>query len=226
MKKSIASLLVTLLGLALLIYSATRSVDFIMATLPPDRQILAWFGLAALDGGLVFWLLHFLSGAKGGMQRAIALLMVLIDFLGAVAMFTADTIYRAGEAGMVQALSPAAVQTVILGLSLVIAANIAAVVLTHISDPEARRSMVNEEAAGAIEDLALKTISENAARLASEVAPQMAAQYLEDLRSQYLGAMTRRQAKAKATIFSKNLEVGELPELEVTTDRPNDGRPK
>jgi hypothetical protein len=51
MIKKIGVLLVTLLGGALLVYSASRSLDFIELTLPDDRKILAYFGLAALAGG-------------------------------------------------------------------------------------------------------------------------------------------------------------------------------
>lgn len=198
MKKSLSSLLVTALGLALLVYSATRSVDFISATLPPDRQILAWFGLAALDGGLVLWLLFFLSGAKGAMQRGIALLMVVTDFLGCVAIFTLDTLFRTGQAGMTTQLSPAAIQTAVLALSLVIALNIAAVVGAHLSDPETRRQMASEEARDQIEDLAIKQISENSQRLASELAPQVAATWLDDTRAEYAGALSKRAAARRA----------------------------
>jgi hypothetical protein len=60
MFKKIGALLVTVLGGALLVYSATRSLDFIELTLPEDRKILAYFGLAALDGGIVAWLLSYL----------------------------------------------------------------------------------------------------------------------------------------------------------------------
>ena len=194
MKKSLSNLLVTALGLALLVYSATRSVDFISATLPPDRQILAWFGLAALDGGLVLWLLFFLSGAKGALQRGIALLMVVTDFLGCVSIFTLDTLLRTGQAGMTAALTPAAIQTAVLALSLVIALNIAAVVGSHLSDQETRRTMAQEEARDTIEDLAIKQISENSQRLAAELAPQVAATWIDDTKAEYQGALSKRAA--------------------------------
>lgn len=95
MFKKIGMLLVTILGGALLVYSATRSLDFIELTLPEDRKILAYFGLAALDGGLIAWLLSYLYGSRGGWQRAISILMVCVDVIGAVSMFTLDTLYNA-----------------------------------------------------------------------------------------------------------------------------------
>ncbi len=53
MFKKLGQISATVLAGLLLVYSATRSLDFISLTLPADKQILAWFGLAALDGGLI-----------------------------------------------------------------------------------------------------------------------------------------------------------------------------
>lgn len=189
MRKNLSLLLVTSLGLALLIYSAARSLDFIGMTLPPDKQVLAWFGLAALDGGLVLWLLHYLYSARGAWQRGIALLMVVIDFLGAAAMFTLDTLYRTGEAGITTALSAPAIRGAVLALSGVIALNIAATVANHILDPDSRRQAAAQEAEDEIEEAAIKTISEHAPALAAELAPTLAADYLARTRARYLALL-------------------------------------
>ena len=45
---TIASILTTLLALALLTYATSRSINFIETTLPPNQKILAYFGVAAL----------------------------------------------------------------------------------------------------------------------------------------------------------------------------------
>jgi hypothetical protein len=200
MKRAIASLLVTLLGLALLVYSATRSIDFITLTLPADRQILAWFGLAALDGGLVFWLLYFLHGAAGAWQKGAALLMTGVDLLGAVAMFTLDTLYRTGEKGMTVQLTPDEIQAAVLALSGVIAVNIAATVFCHLTDPEARKKQAAEEAQDQIEELALKRIQENAQSLAAELAPQLADDWMIATRARYLANVGSGRAILPATV--------------------------
>ncbi len=189
MKTKISGLLVTALGLALLVYSAARSLDFISLTLPPDKQVLAWFGLAALDGGLVLWLLHFLYSARGAWQRGIALLMIVIDFLGAAGMFTLDTLYRTGEAGMTTTLSPESIRAAVLALSGVIALNVAATVATHVLDPEARRQMAAEEAQDAIQEAALTKLTEQAPNLAAELAPILAQDYLARTRARYLSLL-------------------------------------
>ena len=192
-------------------------MDFISATLPPDRQILAIFGLAALDGGLVLWLVFFISGAKGAMQRGIALLMVVIDFLGCVAIFTLDTLLRTGQAGMTGQLTPAAIQTAVLALSLVIALNIAAVVGTHLTDQETRRGhMVQEEARDTVEDLAIKQSPKTASawpltrclrlRLRGWTTPRPSTRALFKSPS-----AARRPAPL---LINKNLDVAALPALE------------
>lgn len=182
MKKSIASLLVSALGLLLLVYSASRSIDFIQMTMPDDQRVLAWFGLAALDGGLVFWLLFFLSGAKGGWQRGIALLMVIVDFVGVVGMFTLDTLYRSAEAGMIAQLSNQEIRSAVLVLSGVIALNIGATVGVHLMDPENLKRMAAEEANDQIEAAALEQIKSSADSLAAELAPRLAADWSDATR--------------------------------------------
>ena len=189
MFKSIGSYLVLALGLALLGYSATRSIDFISLTLPPERQILAWFGLAALDGGLIGFFIAFLYGSKGIWQRGVCLLMVVIDFAGCVVMFTLDAIYNTGQAGLTAALTPGEIFSAVLALSGVIALNILGTLLYHVTDPDMLKSIAEEEAFGKVEDAARKQIANNADALAAEVAPMIAADWMNKSRSKYLASI-------------------------------------
>lgn len=189
MNKKIAGMLVTLLGLALLVYSGYRSLDFVMMTLPSNQAVLAVFALAALDGGLILWLIHFMKSASGAWQRGIALLMVLVDFLGAVLLFTSDTLVRSSEAGLTQRLAPETVYGVVLALSAVIALNIGAVVATHLTDPENRKAMASEDALDRIEEQAIKQISQSAPQLAAELAPQLAADWMARTRARYMNLL-------------------------------------
>jgi hypothetical protein len=183
MKKALGSILATGLGLLLLVYTASRSFDFIAQTLDPSRAILAYFALAALDGGLLAWLLNYMHGARGGMQRAISIIMVLVDFTGIAVFFTLDTLLDTGKAGMTVALDPASIQTAVFALSVVIAANIGAVVMHHLSDPETRRRMAEEEAQGKITEATLKRLDENSDSLAAQLAPILAKDWMEEIRA-------------------------------------------
>ena len=214
MFKKLGSMLVLVLGGALLAYSASRSLDFIALTLPADKAILAWFGLAALDGGLIAWALSYLYGSRGGWQRAISLLMVLVDLVGAVAMFTADTLYQTGQSGMTTAMTADQIQTAVLALSGIIALNIAATVAHHLTDPDKLREQAEEEAFAKVEDATLRQISQNADQLASQVAPMLATDWMQNTRARYLANLgTGRIPTIDAT--SKD-----LPALPAETTRP------
>lgn len=218
MIKKIGGLLVTVLGLLLLVYSATRSLDFIMLTLPADRQILAYFGLAALDGGLICWLLAFLHGSTGGWQRAVSMLMILVDLLGAVAMFTLDTLYNTGKAGMTAALTSEELQTAVLALSGVIALNIAAVVMHELTNPEKLRAMAEEEAFSQVEDATLKQISQNAQQLAADLAPTLASDWMANTRARYTAYLGSGRIPGATQII--DAKARDLPRLANKTKRP------
>lgn len=201
MFKSIGSILVTILGGALLIYSATRSLDFISLTLPPERQVLAWFGLAALDGGLIAWLLSYMYGSHGGWQRAISLLMIGVDLVGCVVMFTLDTLYNTGKSGVTQGLSPDEIFTAVLGLSGVIALNIAATVAHHLTEPGMLKMQAEEEAFGKVEAATIKQISSNADQLAAEVSPLVAADWMSNTRAKYMASIGAVEVRGSSLPF-------------------------
>lgn len=185
MFKKLGQISATVLAALLLVYSATRSLDFISLTLPADKQILAWFGLAALDGGLIAWTLGYLYGSKGW-QRPIAFGMVVIDLLGVIAMFTLDTLYNAGQNGMTGSLTENQIFWSVVGLSAVIGLNIAATVASHLMSPEALRAQAEEEADDKIETATLAQITKQADTLAAEVAPMVAADWVNKKRVQHM----------------------------------------
>ncbi len=186
MLKKIGVLIVTILGGALLVYSATRSLDFISMTLPQDRQILAYFGLAALDGGVIAWLLSYMYGSRGGWQRAISVLMLIVDVIGAIAMFTLDTLYNTGKAGLTEAMTPEELTNAVLALSAVIALNIIATIAHHVTEPDKLKEQAEEEAFSKVEEAALKQISKNADALAARLAPTMAADWMQQTEARYM----------------------------------------
>jgi hypothetical protein len=113
MKRVLATLFVTAVALVLAAYSAMRSLDFIQITLPPEQAAMGYLALIATEGGIFCWLLYFLYGAEGSWQRGLALLMTAIDLIGSIVLFTADTLLRSGERGLVGAMAPGEVRQVI-----------------------------------------------------------------------------------------------------------------
>lgn len=191
MFKKVGSLAVIMLSGLLLVYSASRSLNFIAMTLPSERQILAWFGLAALDIGLVVWLVAFLYGSHGW-QRPLAALMIVVDLIGAIAMFSADTWYEAGRSGLIGTMSPDEIKGVVIVLCGIIAINIVGAVIHVVADPEQLKAMAEEDAQDRIEDATLKKISENAEALAAELAPKIAADWTTRTRAKYSAKMNTR----------------------------------
>lgn len=202
MFKKLGQISATVLAGLLLIYSATRSLDFISLTLPANKQILAWFGLAALDGGLIAWTLGYLHGSKGW-QRPIAFGMVVIDLLGVIVMFTLDTLYNAGQNGMTGALTENQIFWAVVGLSAVIGLNIAATVATHLMSPEALRAQAEEEADDKIETATLQQITKNADTLAAEVAPIVAADWVQKKRVQHMANIGNTPAEGSGFFGQK-----------------------
>ena len=185
MKKNIATLLISALGLALMIYTAMRGLDFIMQTLPADKQILAYFALAATEGGVLFFLGFYLYGAEGSWQRAISIMMLVIDFLGSIALFTADTLLRAGENGIVKSLAADEMLTVIYAMSGLIALNVAASIGLHLTDPAAQKQAAANETKDKIQAEALRQLTEQSSAIAAELAPSVAQSMANEIRAQY-----------------------------------------
>jgi hypothetical protein len=185
MAKKLGSIMVFVLGAVLLAYSASRSLNFIELTLPADQKGLAYFGLAALDGGLIGWTLSYLKGSKGW-QRAIALIMAMVDLIGVIGMFTMDTLYNSGEAGLTKAMDAQQMTNAVLAMSVIIGLNIAATIFHHMVDPESLREQAEEEAFDRVESATLKQIARNAEQLAAQLAPTLAADWMRQTQARYM----------------------------------------
>lgn len=183
--KGISKVLFYTISLALLVYAAARSLEFITATLPADQQIVGYLALAATSGGAVAWLMIFMYSAQGTGQKVIAGLMTGIDLLGEFALFTFETLRSSGQAGMIEALAPEEVQMVILGLSALIAVNILATFAYHLVDPETSRDMREAAVKDDLENKALKLIEKQGEQLAGDLAPQLASQWAADFEKRF-----------------------------------------
>lgn len=183
--KGISKVLFYAISLALLVYAAARSLEFVTATLPADQQIVGYLALAATSGGAVAWLLVFMYSAQGTGQKVISGLMTGIDLLGEFALFTFETLRSSGQAGMIEALAPEEVQMVILGLSALIAVNILATFAYHIVDPEHARDMREAAVKDDLENKALTLIEKRGSELASDLAPKLAEQWTADFEKRF-----------------------------------------
>lgn len=240
--KFVALVAFLVIGGGLLVYAASRSLDFVQTTLPANDQVLGYFALLATSGGMIGWLLVFLYRADGIIQRGTALIMVLIDFLGEAALFTMDTLYRSGENGLVGQMTQEEIRAVILGMSALIAVNIFATIIFELG----RMEVLKEIAEGAARDLvlfkALSQIEKDSERVADEMMPDIVEQWRGNFRSAYGSAdrlglgqyQTRDQAsKEKKSSrrlsfwpFNRNHGSPELtPQPEPVENRGNGSKP-
>lgn len=204
--KGIATVLFYVVSGALLIYAASRSLDFITQTLPPEQQLIGYLALAATSGGMIAWLLVFLYKAEGLGQKITAGLMVGVDLLGEFTLFTMDTLYQSGKQGMTASLAPEEIRAVILGMSGLIALNIIATVAFHLVDGENMRNMRESFVRDRLENEALKLIEKRGDELARSMAPAIAETWardfenrFSDMRSLGLGTLEEKKTPPAAT---------------------------
>lgn len=199
MKQKMATALITLMGISLLIYTASRTLNFIRLTLPAGSQDTAYLALVAFDGGLVLWAAFYLYGAKGPWQRGIAALMTIVSLVGVCIGFGADTLYTASGAGLAR-LDPGTVQTAIWAMVIIIALNVAAVTLTHMTHPDALLAQAEEEAQDQITHATLEGIKRNSLALAGELGPQLANRWTSRTRTLHAGGQEHVPSESESHV--------------------------
>jgi len=177
--KSIGKIAFYVLTLGLFIYAASRSLDFIQSTLPPNQKMIGLLGLFATEGGSVIWLIVFLKEASGISQKAISVLTAIVDMVGSIGLFTFDTLFRSGQIGTITALTPDDIRNVLLALSGLIGLNLISAFAFHVTDPENMRKMREDYAHDAVQASLLKQIEDEAEHLAQTMTPMLFSQWQE-----------------------------------------------
>jgi hypothetical protein len=226
MKQVVGKIFVLALTGALLVYSALRSLDFVQMTLPPDKQVLGFFALAALDGGLIIWLITFLYGSSGSWQRAVCMIMIAVDFLGCVGLFSADTLLRTGESGLTSTLSEQAIFGVLIGLSIVIAMNIGAAVVHTLTDPKVMEAQQREEALGKVRDMTHELNDKRSGQLAGRLAPGLADAEMAELEAE-MNNLLEDKKRRTAAIRNRQpvVQTSEVPPAQLPSETAEVQRP-
>ena len=178
MPQKASSILIGLMELALLAFTASRTLDLLQQILPPSQGIFAFLALVAFDGGLVGWSLFLVYGARGGTQRAIALLMVVLSLAAIGISVVADLLISASARGLVDALPEQGRLAVLVAVGLVVFLNVAAFFLSFISDPDRAKMLATESAKDVITAETLRQIKGAAPGMAAEIAPELTRQWV------------------------------------------------
>jgi len=173
----IGKLLFWAMAVALIMYAASRTLDFVNSTLAADDQIIGYLALFATTGGAIAWLSVFLYNSKGIAQKGIALVMVIIDVLGEISLFTIDTLMRSGQNGITTALTPEEIRATVMGMSLLIGLNIIATFAYHLMDADNMAKMEDHMSNWQIELAIQKAKREKAVSIANEIAEREAEAY-------------------------------------------------
>lgn len=185
MSKRLPSLVLFIIAGALLIYTASQTLDLLKMFLPAEQAPLAYLALVAFDGGLLGWSFFFAKGARGSWQRSIAAIMIVVSIVAVVVGFGGETFITASKKGMLTITQDMST-TVVWAVCGVIAANVVAIVVTHLTSPENRREMAEEEANDVIEDAVIAAIKRSAPITARQIAPHKVSEWVEDRVQMYL----------------------------------------
>ena len=173
----IGKLLFWAMAAALIVYAASRTLDFVNNTLSTDDQIIGYLALFATTGGAIAWLGVFLYNSKGIAQKSIALVMIVFDVLGEISLFTIDTLMRSGQNGLTATLAPEEIRATVLGMSLLIGLNIIATFAYHVMDTDNMAAMEDHLSDWQIDLAIQKAKREKATSIASEIAEREAESY-------------------------------------------------
>jgi hypothetical protein len=225
MNKSLGSILLLIVAGLLLGYTAFRSVDILRQTLPEDAQVLAYIGLAGLDGGLVAWTIFRLKSARGEAQNAISLLMVIVQLAGVAITSIGDSLMRTAGAVMPDYVLLA----VTWGVPAIIAINIVAYTAIHLTDPGAAIERARREMEDEIKRQTAEQIRASASTLAGTIAPEAAAHHARQLRAE-IGFSGNGNGKDKpAMVYQQEgvdvaLIVRQVMEEQAKANRPQKAR--
>ena len=203
----IGKLLFWAMATALIVYAASRTLDFVNTTLSADDQIIGYLALFATTGGAIAWLAVFLHNSKGLAQKGIALIMIVIDVLGEISLFTIDTLMRSGQNGLTATLTPEEIRATVMGMSLLIGVNIIATFAYHVMDTDNMAAMEDNLSDWQIDLAIQKAKREKATSIANEIAQREAdfyaiAQKTKDRSDKSLP--DRTIADAFGSLFRKN----------------------
>lgn len=187
MKNSgLGDILLVLVNVGAVLYSAARSWHVITGSLPSDMMIFGIVALAVTEVALCGWEIYYLKSAKNGMQKGIALLMFLAQ-LGVVGALVA------GDTWMVVAPqeAPQYIKLAVLwSVPAILVANIGALFGVHASDPDAQLHQARRDVSQAIQAQTIAQLRENAAQIAAKVSPAAAGHYADETTAEYLRSFT------------------------------------
>lgn len=177
------SLVVWIITIILMVFSASRSVHLVQTTLPQgDGQIMGFAALAALDGGVLGWFIFCTRGAAPGRQRVIGYIMLIVDLVGVVAALLGDTWLVAGQDAKLVGMVALWLLPIIIGL------NVIGAYTAHLMDPSQALRDAEHQMQHELEKQRAEHIKANAGQISQAVSKVQAEQYMAEMLARFEGA--------------------------------------
>lgn len=183
----LVKLALSILGYGLLGYAASRTLDFVQATMPADKQWQGYLFLLATGLGALIWLHVYLGDAEGAKQRGLAFGLAVADLLMEFTLVYADTMRVSSENGLLTMTGD--------DLRLFILASVGAVGLNAVGwffyklfDPDKEQERKAADFADDIEEEAMKFLSTPEAR------KQMIEQHAPNIQAAIMARVTENVA--------------------------------
>jgi len=219
MKQTLSKATFYLLAVIAVAWSASLSYSFLSRVLVDRHWLVPLAGLVIAELGAVAWSVVYIHQAKGTSQRSTALVMTVAS-LAAVSVMTAAEILTGGQtiADAPALFGPIAVWAI----AALTAANVIAVVVFHLVEPENRRQMALQAAKDALFDESLARLDgkrqDVSATVSDAMAGEMMAQLLTELRQQDAGKVPigtqSTIVDSKPVKFSMNQDGQPAPKVE------------
>jgi hypothetical protein len=128
-------LIVLVLDLVLLVYTAWRSYDFLTTTVPDGFQMLALVGLWGLDIGAVAWSLVWIFGSSAQYQDWTSMSFFIIDLTGVILTSLTDSLMYGQKGG---AITGVLTGVAVVAIPLIVVLNVMAGFIYHMTSPETK----------------------------------------------------------------------------------------
>jgi hypothetical protein len=199
-----------MLIIALILFTAIRTLHFLQMTFPPELGYVAYLGLAAFDVGILGWLYYASHSAEGDSQRALAYGMIFVCMGGVIITTIADMIIVSAQNGLTK-LPPQWSTIGLWGVIIVIIMNVIAGILVHLNAPSHKRHFAMESARDKIHTTVLSHIQAQADVIAPQIAEHTARhwanQVIHEMTGSIPGAYTAPQLPASKVIDADKSDI-------------------
>lgn len=230
LNRTIAKFLFYSVAIVLLLWTSSLTYSFLSMALPNTFWLVPLLGLVVFDVGMIAWLFVFLSHAEGAIQRAVAIILTMFNFVGVGLMTIAEILLD----GQQMAEAPAMLGTAaIWGIGIWTVVNVLGVLVFHLGDNQARRAMAYQAEKDEIFDAALKDLKTRRIgiqqEMAEEISRAMIGEMIADLRKDADGdgrrdMFERRGDVGKTTHNAPRQDIDVIP-LAQPTGRGDNGAP-